>query len=139
MEPQSLVSEARIDAAQQVLGFDLPQDYRDFLLTQNGREWWTDSGEFVQLYPLDILLELSETIATDGGLRTTHPGLVVIGGDGSREVLAYDTRRARPPLVLVDLTSNGWHEALFQANSLTEFLRDVEIRGWDFQTAYEVG
>jgi hypothetical protein len=57
---------------------------------------------------------------------------VVIGGDGSREMLVYDFREDPPALVLLDITAEGWPAALYQAPSLTALLEQFPQRGWSF-------
>lgn len=52
-----------------------------------------------------------------------HPGFLAFGSDGSREVIGLDMRRTPPPVVMIDITSAGWDEALYQAPSLTDFMR----------------
>lgn len=117
------------------MGCRLPQDYRAFLLREEGREYWARDGTFVQLYSLDQLLE-SFKVAVEYQ-RENHPGLVYIGGDGAAEGLAYDMRVPDPPLVLVNHASEGWSEGFYQAPNFTRFLDLVAERGWDFETPYE--
>jgi hypothetical protein len=49
-----------------------------------------------------------------------------MGGDGSREMLAYHFRQGQSPLVLLDLTAQD------QASSLAALLAQLPERGWLF-------
>jgi hypothetical protein len=57
------------------------------------------------------------------------PGLVIIGTDGSRELLALDSRSQPSPVVLVDVVFTGWDDATWQAADLPTFLREYPQRG----------
>jgi hypothetical protein len=130
-----LPTEDDVAAAETVLSFGLPDDYRVFLLRENGREYWAgDEIAYVQLYSLAQVLESFHVAETYQ--RRMHPGLVYIGGDGASEGLAFDARRPDPPLVLVNYVSAGWSEGFYQAPSFTAFLERVAEHGWTFDTPY---
>ena len=61
-----------------------------------------------------------------------HPGFLAIASDGSREQIGFDTRRGPPPVVMIDITSGGWESAIYQADSLEDFMRQ-RARGEDFR------
>lgn len=61
------------------------------------------------------------------GQRThAHPGIAIIGGDGSREQLVLDLRRDPAPVLLVDITSGGWDGAIRQADDVRELVDRIE-------------
>lgn len=79
--------------------------------------------------PVEKIIEINEA----GEIQDRFPGAVVIGGDGSRELLTYDFRQEPPVLVLLDITAEDWSDALYQASSLTELLRQFPDRGWSWE------
>jgi len=125
--------DSALDAAEAVLGHPLPRAYRELLAHENGFERWY--GEhFLMLYSLAEALELhgARRIEDDGGER--HPGLFVFASDGSREMIGFDLRDDSGPVVMVDITSMGWPDALFQAGSFDDFMeqrRRAEDFRWD--------
>jgi hypothetical protein len=66
-----------------------------------------------------------------------HDGLLVIGGDGSSELIGFDLRRDPPPVVLLNITSAGWASALHQAPDFSTFWRQVTSDGFRFIDGYE--
>jgi hypothetical protein len=62
--------------------------------------------------------------------------LLFIGDDGSGGGLGFDLRNDPPPVLLVDYSSSGWSDALFQATTFSAFLENFADRGWDFDTPY---
>ena len=119
---------ARLGAAEATLGHRFPADYRAFMLERDGLLEWMPSGVFLDLVPIHDLV-----YANDIPQTTTHPGLVVIGSDGSREILGFDSRSHPTPVVLVDNASPGWHEAVPQARSFESFLRVVAETGFRYE------
>ena len=61
-----------------------------------------------------------------GEAADAHPGIAIIGGDGSREQLALDLRSDPAPVVLVDITSGGWSGAIRQADTVGHLIGRVE-------------
>ncbi|MFF3949578.1 hypothetical protein ACFYYN_32880 [Streptomyces sp. NPDC001902] len=61
-------------------------------------------------------------------LAARLPGAVIIGGDGSRELLVYDGRQ-HPSLYMVDVSAEGWSDAIHQAASITEFMARFAEQG----------
>jgi hypothetical protein len=89
------------------------------------------AGVFVMIYGTDELAAINLEI--EG-----HPGFVAFGSDGSRELLGLDTRRTPAPVVMIDITSSGWSEAVYQADSLAAFLNQLASgQGLRWDTPYE--
>lgn len=82
-------------------------------------------GEEISLYPVPELPGINAAAELPGRL----PGLVIIGTDGSRELLALDSRSQPSPVVLVDVVFTGWDDAVWQAADLPTFLREYPQRG----------
>lgn len=51
-----------------------------------------------------------------------QPELIHIGSDGGGEAIAFDFRQDPPTVILVNLASTDWSEAILQAESFTEFM-----------------
>jgi len=51
--------------------------------------------------------------------RTASAG---IGSDGGGEAIAFDFRQDPPTVILVNLASTDWSEAILQAASFTDFM-----------------
>ncbi|MDA5279998.1 hypothetical protein [Streptomyces sp. Isolate_45] len=75
---------------------------------------------------LTELIDLDEA----GGFQERFPGVVVIGGDGSRELLVYDFRQDTPPLAGLDVSAENWSSAIHQAPSLSAPLEQFPRTGW---------
>lgn len=103
-----------------------PTDYRSFLRQRNGLKGWF--GEvYLELYPVSGVVDSTEL----HDHQISHPGLVFIGGDGAGEALGFDFRKPQPPVVLINLVSDGWKDASLQASSFTEFMA-LRARGDEF-------
>lgn len=102
-----------LDATEVALGRPLTPEHRALLAEENGSERWY--GEvFLTVYGTESLVAVNREIER-------HPGFLAFASDGSREVIGFDMRTTPPPVVMIDITSGGWEEALYQAASLTEF------------------
>jgi hypothetical protein len=124
------VAEEEFDRAAEVLGRPLPGAWRAYL---RGRSWfrrgWLPSGCFVWLNTPEEMLGLQD--AWDES-TAAHPGIAIIGGDGSREQLVLDLRRDPSPVLMVDITSEGWNSATRQADDLAQFIERIESGTFDF-------
>ena len=60
------------------------------------------------------------------------PGMILIGTDGGGEGIGLDVRGETSPVVLVNLNSLRWDEAIHQAETFDEFL-DARLRGHPFR------
>jgi cell wall assembly regulator SMI1 len=116
-----------IRRVEQQLGISFPQDYKDFVVDDSmatGR--WSSTGDYLMLDPLDDLAGINEAAE----LASRLPDAVIIGGDGSRELLVYDFRQQPPPLLLVDGWAESWTDGILQAESLTALLGQFHEQGW---------
>jgi hypothetical protein len=123
-------SEAQIIKVEQYFGVRFPDDYRRFLTTQGSMASFVPpAGDYLTVHPVNQVIGINQA----GSIPERFPGAVVIGGDGGREMLAYDFRDDPPALVLLDITAEGWPAALYQAPSLTALLEQFPQRGWSFE------
>ena len=120
-------TESTIEAAENRLSQRLPDDYRTFLKSKNGLEKWY-GDVYLSLYTIDQVVELNEI----HGHLAHQPELIHIGSDGGGEAIAFDFRLDPPTVILVNLVSTDWSEAILQAESFTEFMnrrkRGEELR-----------
>ena len=123
-------SKAQITQVEQYFGVRFPDDYRRFLTTQDSMASSVPpAGDYLTIYPIDQIIGINQA----GSIPQRFPQAVVIGGDGGREMLAYDFREDPPALVLLDITAEGWPAALHQAPSLTALLEQFPQHGWRFE------
>lgn len=90
------------------------------------KDFFRPANDFLELFAIGDVVGVN----TAGEIQARFPGAVAVGGDGSRELLVYDFGEPAPPLLLLEASANDWSEAIFQAGSLTEFLRAFPARGW---------
>jgi hypothetical protein len=123
------VDKEEFDRAAQVLGRPLPGPWRAYL---QGRSWfhrgWLPSGCYVWLNTPQETLDLQDAW---GESTAAHPGIAVIGGDGSREQLVLDLRLDPSPVLMVDITSQGWNSAIPQAEDVAQFIERIETSTFD--------
>ncbi|MFF9915314.1 SMI1/KNR4 family protein [Streptomyces sp. NPDC013457] len=117
----------RIVQVEHHFGVRFPQDYRDFLgMTGSLSQFVPPADDFLVITALDELIDINEA----GEFQKRFPGALVIGGDGSRELLAYDFRQDTPPLVTLDVSAEDWSSAIHQAASLSALLDQFPHTGW---------
>lgn len=87
------------------------------------------AGDEIWLFPVAELPDVNAA----ANLPQRLPGLIIIGTDGSREMVALDGRHDPSPVVLVDIVFAGWDDAIWQAPDLATFLLEYPQRGlrWD--------
>lgn len=116
-------AESTIEAAENRLRQRFPDDYRTFLKSENGlAKWYGDV--YLSLYAIEQVVELNEIHEH----LAYQPELIHIGSDGGGEAIAFDFRQNPPTVILVNLVSTDWSEAILQAESFTEFM-DQRRRG----------
>ncbi|UYQ60100.1 SMI1/KNR4 family protein [Streptomyces peucetius] len=120
-------NEDQIAQVEHHFGVRFPQDYRDFLGTTGSlSQFVPPADDFLVIDALDELIGINDA----GEFQKRFPGAVVIGGDGSRELLAYDFRQDTPPLVTLDVSAEDWSSAIHQAASLSALLDQFPQTGW---------
>jgi hypothetical protein len=123
-------SEDKIVEVERHFSVRFPEDYRRFLLTHGSMsQFLPPANSYLSLYPIEEVIPFNEA----GDIQERFPGAIVIGGDGSREMLAYDFRHDQATLVLLDITAEDWSEAIPQASSLMALLEQFPERGWVFK------
>src|SRR5262245_51669123 len=109
----------KIAQAERRFGVRFPEDYRHFLATEGSMsQFIPPADDFLMINAIAELIEVNEA----GEFQKRFPGSVVIGGDGSREMLTYDFRQDPPSLVLLDVSAQDWSSAIHQATSLSALL-----------------
>ncbi|MEV4518033.1 hypothetical protein AB0K00_54890 [Dactylosporangium sp. NPDC049525] len=102
------VDDQEFTDAHDALGRALPAAWRTYL---RGASWfrrgWLPNGAYVWLNTPREMLGLHD--AWDES-TVAHPGIAIIGNDGSREQIVLDLRRDPAPVLMVDITSaDGGH------------------------------
>ncbi len=117
----------KIAQAERHFGVRFPEDYRHFLATEGSMsQFIPPPDDFLMINAIAELIEVNEA----GEFQKRFPGSIVIGGDGSREMLTYDFRQTPPPLVLLDVSAQDWSSAIHQATSLSALLEQFPETGW---------
>ncbi|MFD1372943.1 hypothetical protein [Actinoplanes sichuanensis] len=124
------VDEAEFAEADQGLGLPLPRAWRSYL---QGESWfrrgWLTSETYIWLNTPREMLGLHEAWAE---ATDAHPGMAIIGGDGSREQLVLDLRKDPAPVLLLDTTSAGWETGIPQAGDIGRFIDRLESGEFEF-------
>jgi hypothetical protein len=84
------------------------------------------ADDFLMINAIAELIDVNEA----GDFQERFPRSVVIGGDGSREMLTYDFRQESPSLVLLDVSAHDWSSAIHQATSFSALLEQFPETGW---------
>ncbi|WP_433174270.1 hypothetical protein [Actinoallomurus sp. CA-150999] len=126
------VADEEFAEATEALGAPLPVAWRDYLQRRSWfRRGWSSSDSYVWLYTPRETHE-TNAVLRETGANEAFPGMAVLGCDGSRELLAVDLRDDSSPVMLVDLTGDGWHDALPQAENITRFIELVESGAFEY-------
>ncbi|MFF7203486.1 SMI1/KNR4 family protein [Streptomyces sp. NPDC008141] len=117
----------QIAQAESRFGVRFPEDYRHFLATEGSMaQFVPPADDFLMINAIAELIEVNEA----GDFQERFPRCVVIGGDGSREMLTYDFRQEPPSLVLLDVSAHDWSSAIHQATSFSALLAQFPETGW---------
>ncbi|MFE6130968.1 SMI1/KNR4 family protein [Streptomyces sp. NPDC056437] len=117
----------QIAQAEGHFGVRFPEDYRHFLAREGSMARFVPpADDFLMINALAELIEVNEA----GDFQERFPRSVVIGGDGSREMLTYDFRQEPPSLVLLDVSAQDWSSAIQQATSFSALLEQFPETGW---------
>ena len=117
------VPDEEFERAEAAHGRQFPGAWREYL---QGRAWlsrgWMETGSYLTLLTPEESRELVEAWDVTAQL---HPGVMLLGTDGGREMLVVDSRDPLSPVTLVDITSDGWANALPQM-PVEQFITQVE-------------
>jgi hypothetical protein len=116
-----------IRSAERALAVRFPGDYTSWLRDNDGLEGDL-GGCYLALYAVEELVPRNR----DHALADHMPGLLLIGSDGGGEAIGLDVRGEEAGVVLVNLSSLRWDEAVHQAGSFQAFL-DERLRGQPFR------
>jgi hypothetical protein len=112
----------------------LPAVWRSYLQSPSWfRRGWISDDCYLWLYSPAEAAGLLDAWGPEA--RAAHPGVAIIGGDGSREHLVLDLREDPTPVLLADITSAGWPAAVRQADSVASFIEAVESGRFGFTWA----
>lgn len=126
------VPDDEFDQAAAGLGYHFPDAWREYLQGQSRlSRGWLESGCYLTLLAPGDSLEMLEAWQP---AAESFPGLAILGTDGSREMLAVDTRDSLATVVLIDITSTSWADALVQL-PVGQFISQVEAGTFHFTWA----
>jgi hypothetical protein len=94
-----------------------PPDYVALLQDFNGGEGEVGTAGYLQLWPIEQLIELNEAYKT----KEYFPGFVFVGSDGGGEAIAIRKGTSGPELFLMPFIANI-NDAVFGGHSFFEFL-----------------
>ncbi len=124
------VDDAEFTEAEQRLGFPLPQTWQRYLLGESWfRRGWLTRETYIWLNTPRETLGLHEAWDETADV---HPGIAIIGGDGSREQLVLDLRKDPAPVLLLDTTSAGWETGIQQAGDVSQLIDRIESGEFEF-------
>jgi hypothetical protein len=89
---------------------------------------WLENGCFLTLLAPRGSLEMLEAWTP---AAESFPGLLILGSDGSREMLAVDTRDPLAPVALIDTTSASWSDAIPQM-PVEQLVAQIEAGTFEF-------
>lgn len=81
------------------------------------------------IWSVDDMIEVNELVE----VKDTFPDLLLFGGDGAREKLAFDYRTDPPRIVMLDLTSLDDDAVVEQAPTFSDFLECLPTTGLRFE------
>lgn len=123
------VPDEEFDQAEAALGRQFPAAWREYL---QGQAWlsrgWMETGSYLTLLTPGKSLEMGEAWELAAQL---HPGVMILGTGGSRELLVVDSRDPLAPVALVDVASDGWASAVPQL-PVGQFISEVEAGTFRF-------
>jgi hypothetical protein len=96
-----------------------PTDYVAFMQESNGGEGAVGAEGYVQLWPIETLVERNEPYNT----AEDFPGFVFLGSNGGGEAIALRSSADGPELFLLPFIGAS-NDALFGGRSFVEFLRN---------------
>lgn len=111
------------------LGCQFPGAWREYLQRQSWfSRGWLESGCYLTLLAPRESFERRDAWQPAARL---FPGLVILGTDGSSEMLAVDGRDRVAPVMLISNTTQGWADAVPQM-SIGQFIAQIEAGIFEF-------
>lgn len=111
------------------LGCQFPGAWREYL--QDG-SWlsrgWLASGCYLKLLTPGESLDYNDAWQP---AAQSLPGLMILGTDGSRDMLVVDARDRLSTVMLIDITTGSWADAVPQM-PIAQFISQVEAGTFDF-------
>lgn len=111
------------------LGCQFPAAWREYL---QGQSWlsrgWLQSGCYLTLLAPG---ESADQVDAWQPAAQSLPGLVILGTDGSREMLAVDNRDRLSTVVLIDIAAGSWEDAVPQM-PIRQFIAQIEASTFNF-------
>ncbi len=114
-------SESAILDFETASGFQLPDDYRQFLLYSNGGEGFIGQHAYAMIWPIEQVVSMNEAYQT----AEYAPGLLVFGSDGGGEAFAFDVREDYWSVVSVPFVGMDLKVAKSIASTFSEFLEEL--------------
>jgi hypothetical protein len=106
------VPDGEFAQAEADLGCQFPDAWREYL---QGQSWlsrgWLENGRYLTLLAPRESFEWGDAWEP---AALSFPGLVILGTNGSSEMLAVDGRDHSAPVMLIDNTTQGWVDAVPQ-------------------------
>jgi hypothetical protein len=115
LQPRSPGSPQLLQEAAIVLAFTWPDDYRAFMVEQDGGEGFVGKS-YLGLSTAGGLVVLNQ----DSGISKFAPDLVAFGSDGAGECFAFDRRHS--PAVIVMVPFVGLDQPIAQGTFFVDFL-----------------
>jgi hypothetical protein len=111
------------------LGRQFPGGWRNYLQGRSRlSRGWLENGCYLTLLAPRESLEMLEAWTP---AAESFPGLLILGSDGSREMLAVDTRDPLAPVALIDTTSASWSDAIPQM-PVEQLVAQIEAGTFEF-------
>jgi hypothetical protein len=118
-DEESLNKEIAIKQLIAKSGLDLPQTYLDFLRKQNDYVLELEAGRF-EIYAAEDVIQANEDLQVEEFL----PKFFIFGGDGSNELIAFDTRETQPwKIYMIPMIVMSEEDAVVIANSFESFIQ----------------
>jgi hypothetical protein len=101
------------------LGFQLPEEYVEFLNVTNGGEGFIGKSSYVILWKVEELFSMNRSYETEA----YAPGLIIFASDAGGEAYGFDSRRSSLPIVQVPFIGMDWNDAKLVGESFWKFLK----------------
>jgi len=114
------VSMEKVVGFQKNAGFELPLDYKEFLVLSNGAEGFVGENSYVMLWTLDELMEFNKAYQ----VPLYVPELFLFGSDGGGEAFAFN-KKDKMKIVKVPFVGMDISLAQSLGSTFIEFLENL--------------